>query len=128
MQVLLDTHVFLWWIDDDKRLSERARSIITDGTNELFMSVVSSWEIAIKAQLGKLDLPANLEQFISKQLDENHITIMPIQLTHTLAIYRLPLLHRDPFDRMLVTQSRFENIPLLTTDPLIKQYVVKSIW
>ena len=128
MQVLLDTHVFLWWIDDDTRLSERARSIITDGTNELFMSVVSSWEIAIKAQLGKLDLPANLEQFISKQLDENHITIMPIQLTHTLAIYRLPLLHRDPFDRMLVTQSRFENIPLLTTDPLIKQYVVKSIW
>jgi len=128
MQVLLDTHVFLWWIDDDKRLSERARSIITDGSNALFVSVVSSWEIAIKAQLGKLDLPANLEQFVAKQLDENYMTILPIQLTHTLAIYRLPLLHSDPFDRMLVTQSRFENIPILTADPLIKQYVVQSIW
>jgi PIN domain nuclease of toxin-antitoxin system len=128
MQLLLDTHVFLWWVDNDQRLSERARLIITDGANELFLSAASSWEIAIKAQLGKLILPANLEQFISKELDENYITIMPIQLSHTLAIYRLPVLHRDPFDRMLVTQSQFENIPILTADPLIKQYNVQSIW
>jgi PIN domain nuclease of toxin-antitoxin system len=85
MRVLLDTHTFLWWIDDDPQLSARARDVVGDGANELLFSAVSGWEIAIKAQLGKLRLPANLEQFIPEQLLHNGFTPLPVQLPHTLA-------------------------------------------
>lgn len=128
MQVLLDTHVFLWWIDNNPQLSAHARTIISDSSNQLFVSTVSSWEIAIKSQTGKLGLPTNLEQFITDQIQRNGMSVMPIQLAHTLAIYRLPLIHRDPFDRMLVAQSQSEDVPILTVDPLITQYAVKTLW
>jgi PIN domain nuclease of toxin-antitoxin system len=129
MRVLLDTHTFLWWIADDLQLSAQAREVIGDGANVLFFSAVSGWEIAIKAQLGKLRLPANnLEQFITEQLLHNSFTPLPVQLHHTLAVYHLPLRHRDPFDRLLVAQSQLENLPILTVDPLIAQYGVETIW
>src|SRR6266508_481114 len=124
MNALLDTQTFLWWIDDDPRLSARAHQIISDGANQLFFSPVSGWEIAFKAQLGKLTLPANLEQFVLEQLSRNHFTTLPVHLTHALGVYQLPLLHRDPFDRLLVAQSRHEDLPILTVDPLIGQYGV----
>src|SRR5687768_11889881 len=122
MRALLDTHTFLWWIDNDPHLSAHAHQIIGDSASELFFSAASGWEIAIQAQLGKLRLPANLEQFVVEQLSLNHITPLTIHLSHTLAVYRLPLLHRDPFDRILVAQSQLENLPILTVDPLISQY------
>ena len=128
MRALLDTHTFLWWIDNDPQLSTRVCQIIGDGTNELFFSPVSGWEIAIKAQLGKLTLPTNLEQFVAEQLAHNHFTPLPVQVSHTLGVYRLPLLHRDPFDRLLVAQSQLEDLPILTIDPLIAQYEVQTIW
>jgi len=128
MQALLDTHTFLWWIDNEQRLSTRAHQIISDGANELFFSPASGWEIAIKAQLGKLTLPANLEEFVLEQLSRNHFTPLPVQISHVLGVYRLPLLHRDPFDRLLVAQSRLANVPILTIDPLISQYDVQTIW
>ncbi len=128
MQALLDTHAFLWWIADDARLSANASTIINDGNNQLFLSSVSTWEIIIKAQLGKLALPSNPEQFIIEQIQRNNLTVMPVQVKHTLAIYQLPLLHRDPFDRMLVAQSQSEDLPLLTLDPLIAQYAVTTLW
>ena len=128
MKVLLDTHTFLWWIADSPRLSARAREVIRDSNNELFFSAASGWEIAIKAQLGRLQLPDNLEQFIVEQLSLNTILVLPIQLRHALHVYTLPQHHRDPFDRMLVAQSQVENLPVLTTDPQIAQYEVKTIW
>ena len=128
MKVLLDTHTFLWWIADSPRLSARAREVIRDSNNELFFSAASGWEIAIKAQLGRLQLPDNLEQFIVGQLSLNTILVLPIQLRHALHVYTLPQHHRDPFDRMLVAQSQVENLPILTTDPQIAQYEVKTIW
>ena len=128
MKVLLDTHTFLWWIADSPRLSARAREVIRDSNNELFFSAASGWEIAIKAQLGRLQLPDNLEQFIVDQLSLNTILVLPIQLRHALHVYTLPQHHRDPFDRMLVAQSQVENLPVLTTDPQIAQYEVKTIW
>ena len=128
MKVLLDTHTFLWWIADSPRLSARAREVIRDSNNELFFSAASGWEIAIKAQLGRLQLPDNLEQFIVDQLSLNTILVLPIQLRHALHVYTLPQHHRDPFDRMLVAQSQVENLPILTTDPQIAQYEVKTIW
>ncbi len=128
MKVLLDTHTFLWWIADSPRLSARAREVIRDSNNELFFSAASGWEIAIKAQLGRLQLPDNLEQFIVEQLSLNIILVLPIQLRHALHVYTLPQHHRDPFDRMLVAQSQVENLPILTTDPQIAQYDVETIW
>jgi PIN domain nuclease of toxin-antitoxin system len=128
MQALLDTHTFLWWIADDPQLSAHAHQIISDGANDLFFSPVSGWEIAIKTQLGKLALPANLEEFVFEQLSRNLFTPLPVQFTHVLGVYRLPPLHRDPFDRLLIAQSRLEALPILTVDPLIRQYEVQTIW
>ena len=128
MKVLLDTHTFLWWITNSPRLSARAREVIRDSNNELLFSAASGWEIAIKAQLGRLQLPDNLEQFIVDQLSLNTILVLPTQLHHALRVYTLPQHHRDPFDRMLVAQSQVENLPVLTTDPQIAQYEVKTIW
>ena len=128
MQVLLDTHTFLWWIEDDPQLSTLVRETIEDGDNEVFFSAASGWEIAIKSQIGKLRVADNLEQFIAAELHSNNFTVLPIQLSHTLRVATLPLLHRDPFDRVLVAQSGLEQIPLLTIDPLISQYAVQTIW
>jgi PIN domain nuclease of toxin-antitoxin system len=128
MRVLLDTHVFLWWINDDDRLSSAARDVLSDGENQLFFSAVSGWEIAIKTQLGKLEMPSNLEQFIAEQLDHNAIDSLPIQLSHALHVYNLPQFHRDPFDRLLVAQGQLENLPLLTSDPQLGKYKVQVVW
>ncbi|MGA9348937.1 MAG: type II toxin-antitoxin system VapC family toxin [Anaerolineae bacterium] len=128
MKVLLDTHSFLWWITDSPRLSAWAREVIRDSNNELFFSAASGWEIAIKAQLGRLQLPDNLEQFIKDQLSLNTILALPIQLHHALHVHTLPQHHRDPFDRMLVAQSQVENLPILTADSQIAQYDVETIW
>lgn len=124
----MDTHTFLWWITDDPRLSPRVRKIIGDGENELFLSAASGWEMAIKAKLGRLKLPDNPERFIPEQLALNAIRSLPIQMSHALHVYTLPDYHRDPFDRLLVAQSRLEGLPILTADPQIAQYPVKTIW
>lgn len=128
MRILLDTHAFLWWISNDPQLSAQARSLIEDVANEIVVSAVSGWEIAIKAQLGKLTVAADLEQFVASQITQNYFTILPIKLVHTLHIHHLPLHHRDPFDRMLVAQSQLEDLTMLTVDPLIMQYTVATIW
>ena len=128
MRVLLDTHTFLWWIADDPWLSPRAREIISDGENHLFLSAASAWEIAIKARLGRLTIPEPIATFVPAQLAENAIEGLPIGLSHAFHVYSLPDHHRDPFDRMLVAQSQLENLPILTGDPLIAQYPVETIW
>ncbi len=128
MRALLDTHAFLWWITDDPRLSAHAREIIGDGGHVLFFSAASGWEIVIKAQLGRLQLPDKADSFILEQLSANAFNSLPIQLSHALHSYTLPNHHRDPFDRMLVAQSQLEGLPILTADPLISQYQVEVIW
>jgi PIN domain nuclease of toxin-antitoxin system len=128
MRLLLDTHVFLWWITNNPNLSARAREVISDSHNDLFFSAVSGWEIAIKAHLGRLQLPDDLERFIVAQLSANAILVLPIQLRHALRVYTLPDHHRDPFDRMLVAQSQVEDLPIVTADPQIARYPVPVIW
>jgi PIN domain nuclease of toxin-antitoxin system len=128
MKALLDTHTFLWWITDDSRLSLCAREVIAEGTNELFLSACSGWEIAIKARLGKLDVPGDLNSFILEQLAVNTIGSLPVLMRHALRVYELADHHRDPFDRLLVSQAQLENLPILTGDPQIAQYSVKVIW
>ena len=128
MKVLIDTHVFLWWITNDPRLSPRAREIIADSANVVFLSAASGWEIAIKAKLGRLRLPDEPERFILKQLELNAIEVLPVQMSHALHVYALPDHHRDPFDRLLIAQAQLEKLPILTADPQISRYEVETIW
>jgi len=128
MKALLDTHVFLWWITDDQRLSSRVREIIADGTNEILFSAASGWEIAIKTRLGRLQLPDDPEIFIPEQLELNAIEVLPVQIGHALHVYQLPSHHRDPFDHLLIAQAQLEKLPILTADPQISRYPVEIIW
>jgi PIN domain nuclease of toxin-antitoxin system len=128
MKVLLDTHSFLWWITNDQRLSSHARSIISNGDNELLLSSASGWEIAIKARLGRIHLPNKPESFIVEQLNLNGIQSLPIHMSHALHVYNLPHNHRDPFDRMIIAQAQVEDLPILTMDLQITKYEIKVIW
>lgn len=128
MRALLDTHTFLWWITDDPQLSPRVREIISNGENELFLSSASGWEIAIKVRLGRLQLSDDLERFIPEQMALNAINGLPIQMSHALRVHGLPAHHRDPFDHLLIAQAQLENLPILTADPQIARYPVKTIW
>jgi PIN domain nuclease of toxin-antitoxin system len=128
MQVLLDTHSFLWWIENDPQLSTMARKTIEDGANDVFFSAASAWELAIKAQLGKLRLPNSPEAFVSEQLQLNGFRPLSITVSHALHIASLPAIHRDPFDRILVAQSQVEKFAIVTSDRFIQQYEVSTIW
>jgi len=128
MKALLDTHTFLWWITDDVRLSPHARTVIADGNNELFLSAASGWEIAIKAKLGKIQLPSDPTSFVPKQLRINAIEPLAVQMAHALHVYLLPKHHRDPFDRILVAQAQAERMAIITADRQIAQYAVEILW
>lgn len=128
MNVLLDTHAFLWWVIDDAQLSTTAKAMIAEPTNTIYLSVVSAWEIIIKERTGKLSLPESPETYILSRLTANRFATLPVEMPHVLQIASLPDHHRDPFDRLLIAQSQVENIPLLTTDQLISQYSVNVIW
>jgi len=128
MKALLDTHAFLWWINDDPRLSDAARELIGNGESALFLSAASGWEIAIKMRLGRLEVREDPQQFIFEQLALNDIAVLPISMNHALRTAALPDHHRDPFDRMLVAQSQIEQLPIVTADPLITRYAVEVIW
>jgi len=127
MKALLDTHTFLWAITGDKRLSRRAQELFS-GPSDLWLSVASIWEILIKVQIGKLDLPLPAGPYLVKKLAQNRIETLPISLDHVLKIERLPMHHRDPFDRVIIAQSLEENLSLITSDPIFEKYPVKLIW
>lgn len=128
MRALLDTHVFLWGIAGDKRMSQHARDIFV-GPSDLFISIASIWEILIKVQAGKLNLPQPSGSYIIGKLAENRIEILPISLDHLLEVEHLPMHHRDPFDRILIAQSLEEDLPLVSADPVFEKYSsLKVIW
>lgn len=128
MKVLIDTHVFLWWIMDDPRLSKKARLVMKKGDNDLYLSCASIWEMSIKMRTGKLTMPGSDLLFVSDHLERNSITPLPVFLHHAIGVHRLPLLHRDPFDRMLIAQSLAEDMPIVSADEQIARYDVKVIW
>ena len=128
MKFLLDTHTFLWWITDDTQLSEHSKEIIGDSDNQVFLSAASGWEIAIKSRIGRLKLPRRIGGFISEQMSENAISNLSITMSHALQVSELPDHHRDPFDRLLISQSQIENMPILSVDPLIRKYNVQVVW
>ena len=128
MSFILDTHAFLWWITDDARLSPRARDLIRNADNDVFLSIASAWEIAIKTQLGRLHLPERADRFVPAQLTRNGFQPLPIQMSHALYVGQLPNIHRDPFDRLIIAQSVLEKMSIVTRDTNISKYNVKTIW
>lgn len=128
MQLLLDTHVLLWWVDDAQSLSAKARKAISSAENDCFFSLASCWEITIKCSLGKLKLAQPVEQFIPDQLFRNGIRLLPIDFRHVAKVATLPFLHRDPFDRLLLAQSSCEKLTLVTADAAMTQYDIKCLW
>ena len=128
MKVLIDTHTFLWWCMDDEQLSSHAREIIADGRNEIYLSAASAWEIAIKAAKGRLTLPEKPAAYVSSRISQHRFLSLPIQMSHALHVYNLPLHHADPFDRLLIAQSQLETLPLVTKDENIQRYDLETIW
>jgi PIN domain nuclease of toxin-antitoxin system len=123
MNLLLDTHALLWWLDDNPTLSAEARDAIADGRNLVFVSAVAIWEIRIKQALGKLQLPANFREVLDSQAFDE----LPLTVDHAHRLAELPPLHRDPFDRMLVAQAIAERLTIVTRDPDIARYRVRTL-
>lgn len=128
MNILLDTHAFLWFVDDNPRLSEQARVLIEAEDSQPFLSMASLWEIAIKISLGKLTINQPYEIFVPQQLALNGIGILNLSLEHIAAIVVLPFHHRDPFDRLLVVQAKIEKMTLVSADPAFDAYEVQRVW
>ncbi len=128
MNVLIDTCTFLWMADDAPELSEQARLTVIDPDNEVYLSAVLAWEIAIKHALGKLPLPDPPGRFVPTQRTLLGLTPLPIEEEAGLAVGRLPTLHRDPFDRLLVCQALTHGLVLVSPDPLIQQYPARTLW
>jgi PIN domain nuclease of toxin-antitoxin system len=129
VRLLLDTHTFLWWSSQrGARLSERARDLLADGATDVSFSVVSAWEIAVKVGGGRMDLPDAVERYLPDRLRRHGFDLLPIELSHVLRAGSLPLIHRDPYDRILIAQAQIEGLPILTADPAISRYDVETIW
>jgi PIN domain nuclease of toxin-antitoxin system len=128
MNLLLDTHTFLWFIAGDSNLSKAARSAIEDLNNNLYLSVASVWEIAIKVSIDKLELSEPFETFIPEQLAENGIELLDISVEHAAQIVSMPFHHRDPFDRLIAAQSNVEKMTLLSVDEVFDSYGINRLW
>ena len=128
MRLLLDTHVLLWWLLDDSRLSAAARAALADGSNTILVSAASAWEVAIKASLGKLPLPPEAEARIADAVVEAGFIQLPVTFAHAAGVRTLPWRHRDPFDRLLVAQSKVEGLTLVTGDSALGLYGVDLLW
>jgi PIN domain nuclease of toxin-antitoxin system len=128
VKLLLDTCTFLWLVADAADLSPRARDLFRDPANDVYLSSVAAWEIAVKCALGRLPLPAPPERFVPQQRARHAIEPLPLDEESVLQAHRLPARHRDPFDRMLVCQAIVHGMAILTPDPLITGYPVRTSW
>ncbi len=128
MRVLLDTQAFIWWLENSPRLSAAATGVIASDDVSLYLSAASGWEMAIKTKLGTLRIADEASRFVPRQMTINGVMPLSIHIEHALRAGELPLHHRDPFDRMLVAQAQIERLPIITDDPLIRQYDVEVIW
>ncbi|MFI3187955.1 twitching motility protein PilT [Crenothrix sp. D3] len=128
MNLLLDTHAFIWLDIQPSMLSTTATSLIQQSDVNLFLSIVSIWEMQIKIQLEKLHLNATLEETITSQQTINGINILPITPAHIFTLESLPLIHKDPFDRLLISQAKLENLVLISKDSVFKDYKIPLVW
>ena len=128
MKLLLDTHAFLWFVTSDPQLSEAALDLIAEPTNEVLLSPASYWEIAIKVSLGKYPLTVPFETFFQEGISGSDMTILPIEVRHAAVLSSLPMHHKDPFDRMMVSQVIAEQIPIVSVDAALDAYEVQRLW
>ena len=128
MRILLDTCTFLWIITNDPELSDRARELFVDPSNDVFLSSVSAWEISVKYTLGKLPLPEIPDRFIPAQRELHEVESLSLDEKSALQLTKLPDFHKDPFDRMLICQAIVHGLVILTPDELISQYPARTIW
>lgn len=128
MRILLDTGCWLWSLAAPERLNQKARDLLTDRRHTLYLSAASSWEIAIKAALGKLALPEPPEKYVPSRMAAQDILGLPVEHTHALRVFSLPSHHRDPFDRILVAQAQSESLTILTADRAFDPYDVETFW
>lgn len=128
MRLLLDTSTFLWLITDAARLPKRARAAITDPDSEVWLSAISVWEIAIKQKIGRLDLPGPAGSYASSARERHGIAALPLAERAVAHLTKLPDAHKDPFDRMLVCQAIEHDLCVVTNDPMVCQYPVKTLW
>ena len=127
MQLLLDTHTFIWFISGDKSLPKKVVTVIKNVDNKCFISIASIWEIAIKSSLNKLTLKSDFNK-ISDFLIENDIEILPITFEHLQTVLSLNYYHRDPFDRLIISQGLVENLTIVTKDENFESYTDKILW
>ncbi|WP_428355340.1 type II toxin-antitoxin system VapC family toxin [Methyloprofundus sp.] len=125
MNYLLDTHTFIWWLNNSPELSATAKKIISRPDNSIFVSHASYWEIAIKVSIGRLTFPL---KSLESELQLNGFELLSIKTSHILQSASLPMLHRDPFDRMLIAQAQMEGLNLITVDQHIQQYTLSWSW
>ena len=128
LNILLDTHAFVWWLNDDNRLSGGARRVIADPKATVYVSAASGWEMATKARLGKLGDPAGAIPRLATIIVEQGMTELPITMTHAVRAGMLPGPHRDPFDRMLIAQAQVEGVAVVTSDDVFDAYDVPVVW
>jgi PIN domain nuclease of toxin-antitoxin system len=128
VRVLVDTCTFLWYADNNDRLSNRARTCIEDLGNALYLSVASVWEIAVKSGSGRLALPEPVDTFVPTRRALANVLSLPLQEEAAFVAASLPLLHKDPFDRILICQSIIHGLTILSPDPLLAQYGVRMLW
>ena len=123
MNYLLDTQIFLWWLAKDKKLKDSVKKILLDPQNIIYVSVANAWEISIKHKIGKLPLKTTLKRCF----EVSNFPIININIEHILKLNNLPLLHKDPFDRILIAQAQVENLALISSDPKIWPYKIKLL-
>ena len=127
-RLLLDTHAFLWFAFDDRRLSETAAAAIEDPAFVKILSIASLWEISIKVSLGKLELGTTVERFFAKEVEGREIELLGITTAHLIRLAALPFHHRDPFDRLIIAQAAVEGLPIASGDPHFAPYGIPITW
>jgi len=127
LKLLLDTHIFLWLLFSPEKLNEKIKSVYKNQANEIYLSLVSIWEIQLKTQLGKLHLDIDLEIIIDNNIHSGFIKLLPINLSHVLALKDLPFHHKDPFDRLIIAQAIQENLTIISVDSYFMNYPVQVL-
>jgi len=128
LKVLLDTHTFLWLMVDDPRLSSNAKATFSDVNNEIYLSLASAWEMAIKSSIQKLKLPLPAKDYVLTRTQAHDIKLLDIALEHIAIVETLPLHHRDPFDRLIIAQGIVEKFPILSDDGAFDSYPIQRLW
>ncbi|MBM4176371.1 MAG: type II toxin-antitoxin system VapC family toxin [Ignavibacteria bacterium] len=128
MKYLLDTHTFLWFVGGIEKISLKVTELIINSNNQKFISIASIWELSIKISLKKIEIEESLIDFVKSECEKNGFDLLNINLDHLNRLCNLPFHHKDPFDRLIISQALTENIPIISSDEVFEKYKVKMIW